>query len=110
MDVNLSDNINWEGLTTARSSVSSGNTDRSCSFAERAEQLAATHPDDLSDEEFAELVGHTTVCLTCSAMLEEYRELGALLSNPPLLKGDFIECVPRLPQRIRDLIRSASNK
>ncbi len=78
----------------------------SCSLAARTEQLAATHPDDLLDEEYAELAEHVKMCSACAALLAEYRELDEILNHPPLRKENFIGQVPELPPVLLEYVRS----
>ena len=99
----------WEGSSAdARFVVSSDGENRlfPCVCAARVEQLAATHPDDLTDEEQAELAGYVEACPECSAMLAEYRELGSILAHPPLRGGESANGQElELPPRILQLFR-----
>jgi DNA-directed RNA polymerase specialized sigma24 family protein len=56
------------------------------------EQLAATHPDDLSPSQRAALERHVVSCQACAAVRAEYQAIDALL-----LAGEDIEPLPVLP-------------
>jgi anti-sigma factor RsiW len=48
-----------------------------------AEKLAATHPDDLSPTEWAELEAHIAHCQACAAVRAEYRLMDDRIRNYP---------------------------
>ena len=63
-----------------------------------AEQLAATHPDDLSPSERQALQNHIAICPTCAAVRAEYEAMSKHLSRLPAA-----EPLPGLPPRLLHL-------
>lgn len=68
-----------------------------------AEKLAATHPDDLSPTEWAELEAHIAHCQACAAVRAEYRLMDDRIRNYPA--GEALlhtPSPPLIPERLAE--------